>query len=96
MKTQKEIKEILKKYKPLMKEKFKIKKIGIFGSYVHGDETDDSDIDILIDLYEPIGWEFIDIKEFLEKILRKNVDLVTMKALKPQLKEAILKEVTYA
>lgn len=45
--------------------------------------------------YEPIGWEFVDLKEFLEGILGDKVDLVTDKALKPQLKENILSEVVY-
>lgn len=53
-------------------------------------------MDILVEFYEPIGWEFVDLKEFVEKILGMDVDLVTAKALKPQLSEAILKEVLYA
>jgi uncharacterized protein with HEPN domain len=91
MKTLQEIQATLKKHRPTLRNKFKIKRIGIFGSYVRGEETKKSDIDILVELYEPIGWEFIDLKEFLEKILGINVDLVTIKALKPQLKDAILK-----
>ena len=96
MKTLHEIETTLKKHKPALRKRFKVKKIGIFGSYVRGEETKRSDIDILVELYEPIGWEFVDLKEFLEKILGVSVDLVTVKALKPQLKEIILKEVTYA
>ena len=49
-----------------------------------------------MDFENPIGWEFIDLKEFLEEILNKKVDLVTVKALKPRLRENILKEVVYA
>lgn len=89
------IKETLRKYKPIISEKFKVKKIGIFGSYVRNEQRKKSDIDILVEFYEPIGWEFIDLKEFLEKILNKEVDLVSIKALKPQLKDKILKEVVY-
>ena len=96
MRGQKEIKEILKKYKPSLREKFKVKEIGIFGSYVHGEQSEKSDVDILVEFYAPIGWEFIDLKEFLEEILGKRVDLVTVKALKPQLRDRILKEVAFA
>jgi len=96
MKTKKEIKETLKRFKPILKEKFKVKEIGIFGSWVRGEESEESDVDILVEFYEPIGWEFIDFKEFLEEILGRKVDLVTMRALKPQLREKILKEVVYA
>lgn len=90
-----EMEEILKEYKPILAEKFKVKSVGIFGSYIRGEESETSDIDILVDFSEPIGWEFIDLKEFLEGILKKKVDLVTVKALKPQLKDKILKEVVY-
>lgn len=89
------IEEILKEYKPVLAEKFKVKSVGIFGSFVRGEEKNESDIDILVDFYEPIGWEFIDLKLFLEEILGSEVDLVTINALKPQLKDKILKEVVY-
>ena len=49
-----------------------------------------------MDLAEPIGWEIIDLKEFLEEILGIEVDLVTVKALKPELSDMILKEAVYA
>ena len=96
MKTREEIEETLKRFKPILREKFKVKEIGFFGSFVRGDESETSDVDVLVDFFEPIGWEYIDFKEFLEEILGIEVDLVTVKALKPQLKEKILKEVVYA
>ena len=92
----KEIEEAIRDYRPLLKEKFKVKRIGIFGSYSKGEETAESDLDILVEFSEPIGWEFFDLKEFLREILGKEVDLVTIKALKPQMKDKILKEVVYA
>lgn len=95
MKTRKEIEETLKRYKPFLREKFKVKEIGIFGSYTCGEESEESDVDILVEFYETIGWEFFDLKEFLQEILDKEVDLVTVKALKPQLRDKILKEVVY-
>ena len=73
-----------------------MKGIGIFGSYLRGKESEKSDVDVLVEFYTPIGWEFIDLKEFLEQILGKEVDLVTRRALKPQLKDKILEEVVYA
>ncbi|PKP58398.1 MAG: nucleotidyltransferase [Candidatus Altiarchaeales archaeon HGW-Altiarchaeales-2] len=90
-----EIEEKLKKYKQLLKEKFKVKNIGIFGSYARGEESKNSDVDLLVEFYEPVGWEFIDLKEFLEELIKKDVDLVTIRALKPQLKDNILKDVVY-
>jgi len=96
MKTREDIEATLRKNIPFLKEKYNVDKIGIFGSYIRGEESKESDIDILVDFENPIGWEFIDLKEFLEEILNKKVDLVTVKALKPQLRENILKEVVYA
>lgn len=95
-KTLKDVEAILKKNKQILKEKFKVKEIGIFGSYARGEESEKSDIDVLVEFYEPIGWEFLDLKEFLESMLGKEVDLVTPGALKPQLKSNILHEVVYA
>lgn len=96
MASKEEIKETLKRFKPILKEKFKVKEIGIFGSCVRGEESEKSDVDILVTFSEPVGWEFIDLVEFLENILGRKVDLVTVRALKPQLKDKILKEVVYA
>jgi len=96
MKTEEGIKETLKRFKPVLKEKFKVKEIGIFGSYVRGEGSKESDVDILVEFSAPIGWEFIDLQEFLEEILGRKVDLVTVRALKPQLRDKILKEVVFA
>ncbi len=90
------IEEILRRFKPVLRDKFKVKEIGVFGSYARDEEAETSDVDILVEFYEPVGWEFIDLQEFLEEILGKEVDLVTVGALKPQLREKILAEVVYA
>jgi predicted nucleotidyltransferase len=95
MKSLEKIEKTLKEYKPSLKKKFKVKKIGIFGSYVRGEESKESDVDILVEFYESPGWEFFDLNEYLEEILDKKVDLVTIKALKPQLKDKILKEAIF-
>jgi uncharacterized protein len=95
MKSLENIEKILKEHKSSLKNEFKVKEIGIFGSYVRGEESKESDVDILVEFYEPVGWEFFDLKEFLEEILDKEVDLVTVKALKPQIKDKILKEAIF-
>jgi uncharacterized protein with HEPN domain len=73
------LRSVLTKNRTVLKDRFKVKKIGVFGSFVRGEEGRDSDVDILVDLSEPIGWEFVDLKEFLEEILGFEVDLVTVK-----------------
>jgi len=95
MKNRRDIEKILRQNKSLLKRKFKVEEIGIFGSCIRGEMAEKSDVDIMVSFSEPIGWEFIDLKEFLETILETPVDLVTRKALKPQLREAILNEVVY-
>ena len=94
MKTLEEIKEILIREKPFLKEKYKVKDVGIFGSYVRGDQQDKSDLDILVEFESPVGFfKFLEIEEYLEKITGIKVELVTKKALKPRIGEYILREV---
>jgi hypothetical protein len=72
-----------------------VDKIGYFGSFSRSEQTNDSDIDILVSFRKPIGWDFFDLQEFLENELKLKVDLVSEKALKEQLKQIILKSVKY-
>lgn len=96
MKNLKEIKKIIRNCEPTLEEKFKVGNIGIFGSYVKKNAGKSSDVDILVDFKEPIGFfEFIELKNFLEEKLNLKVDLVTTKVLKPAIGKRILKEVTY-
>ena len=96
MKKIEEIKETLIKLKPLLKEKYKVKEIGIFGSYVKNKQKKGSDLDILVEFEEsPSLIEFIEMENFLSDKLKIKVDLVIKKALKPHIGEVILKEVIY-
>ncbi len=89
-----EIKEILKKHKAELENKYHISEIGIFGSYVKNEQTHQSDIDILVDFSSPISlFEFINIEEELSKALNRKVDLVSRNALKPHIGKHILAEV---
>ncbi len=89
------IKQVLSSHKQILADKYKVKEIGVFGSYVRGEQEELSDVDILVEFSEPVGWEFIDLLEYLEDVLGLNVDLVTPDALRPQFKERILREVAY-
>ena len=87
------IKSILSDQKEFLKEKYRIKEISIFGSVVRREEEGVSDIDILVDFSEPIGFfAFLELEEYLQQILGRKVDLVSRKALKPKIGERILKE----
>lgn len=96
MKKLEVIKAVLEKHKPEIQKKFKVKKIGIFGSYIKGEEKEKSDIDILVEFSEPVGlFRFMDLEEYLQTIFGVKVDLVSRKALKRHIGERILREVIY-
>jgi len=85
----------LKDLKPLLEEEFGVKEIGYFGSFALGEESESSDVDILVELKAPLGWKFFELKEFLEDKLGRPVDLVTQNALKERLRNEILSSTIY-
>ncbi len=90
--TNMKIDDITDKILPVLKQN-KVKRVGIFGSATKGGVTSNSDIDILVELGKKISLlEFVHIKHELEDLLERKVDLVEYKALKPRLKDQILKE----
>jgi len=98
MKKIKEIKKKLIELKPFLKEKYKIKEIGIFGSYIKGKQKKESDLDILIDFEDDVEIgliEFIRLENYLSDKLGIKVDLVMKKTLKPYIGKIILEEVVY-
>ena len=96
MKTVQEIQLVLSKHKEVLMKRYKIKELGIFGSYVRGEQKRGSDIDILVEFDEiPDIYQFIDLEDDLRKLLKKKVDLVRKGAIRPELKDVILKEVVY-
>ncbi|MCX8027835.1 MAG: nucleotidyltransferase family protein [Thermodesulfovibrionales bacterium] len=96
MKTLDDIKKILLKHKSEIQEKYGVKKIGIFGSFVRGQQRRQSDIDILVEYFEtPDIFLMIDLEDHLTKILKKKVELVRKEAIRPELKDIISKEVIY-
>ena len=84
---------ILSRHRDELEKKFGVRKIGIFGSYANGEPKKSSDLDLLVEFKYPIGlFKFMDLEDYLEKLLGVKVDLVTRKALKPHIGKAILKE----
>jgi hypothetical protein len=88
------IKRTLLQHKAELRDRFKVKNIGVFGSYVRGEQNRQSDVDVLVEFEQPIGlFEFMDLEMYLSNLLGVKVDLVSKKALKPHIGEHILKEV---
>lgn len=96
MKTLQEIKQLLVQQKPVLQERFKVCEIGIFGSYVREEQTETSDIDVLVKFSEtPSLLKFVNLENYLSDNLGLKVDLVHKSGLKPRIGEQILKEVIY-
>jgi hypothetical protein len=93
MLTKLEIENKLQEIKPVLTDKFHVSSIGYFGSYSTGQQNEQSDLDLLVEFSEPVGWEFFTIERFLEQTMGLRVDLVTRNSLKEQIKESILKQV---
>ncbi|MCL4537932.1 MAG: nucleotidyltransferase family protein [Nitrospirae bacterium] len=92
-KTLEEIKEILDKHRDELRDKYKITEIGVFGSYVRGEQKKKSDIDILATFGEEVSLlDLVGAELYLKKILKMKVDLVPKEDLRPELKDRILKE----
>ncbi len=97
MQKKEQILNFLKKELPNLKEKFKVKTIGLFGSYAREEQTETSDIDMLVDFETPVGFiKFMELENYLSDKLGAKVDLVTPDALKPLIKPDIISEAVYA
>jgi predicted nucleotidyltransferase len=90
-----DIENKLQQIKPVLADKFHVSSIGYFGSYATEQQTDSSDLDLLVEFSQPVGWEFFTLEHFLEQSFGLRVDLVTRNALKERIKESILNQVRY-
>lgn len=89
------IKSKLQLLKPEMQQRYAVHSIGLFGSIVRDDFSDDSDIDVIVDFSKPIGIEFIDLAAFIESNLGLQVDLVSRNGVKPKYLRMIEQEIIY-
>ncbi len=89
------ISSILKKNKERLAAKYGLTTIAIFGSYGRNQQTEQSDVDIVVDFNRPVGLEFIDLANELEQLLHRKVDLVSKKGIKPSYLKQIEKELKY-
>jgi predicted nucleotidyltransferase len=96
--TLEEVKKILKEHKAEVSRKYRVNEIGIFGSFVRGEQKNRSDIDILVE-FEPRNIPGLimlsEMERYLQRLLKKKVDVVIKSGIRPELKKGILKEVVY-
>ncbi|MEM3426456.1 MAG: nucleotidyltransferase family protein, partial [Thermoproteota archaeon] len=89
------VKKVLKEHKEELREKYGVKEIGIFGSYVRGENKESSDLDILVEFEDDAKIDlikFVELENYLSELLGVKVDLVDKTALKPAIGKHILQE----
>ncbi len=88
----KKIKELKKKIIPILRQN-DVTRSSVFGSFARGEDTPNSDIDILVELKGAKGlFFFVDLKRKLEETLKREVDLLTYRSINPRLKKYIYKD----
>jgi len=86
----------LKRLKPTLSHKFKVKRLGLFGSYIKGKAHRSSDVDVLVEFSKVIDLlDFIALEKYLAEQTGAKIDLVSIKALIPEFRSTILNEVVY-
>ncbi len=85
-----EIIQVLKEHRKELRKTYKVKRLKVFGSYARNEQTEKSDLDLMVSFEEtPTLLEFIDLKEYLEDITGIKVDLVTEESISPYVKPYI-------
>ncbi len=93
--SKKDIEKILRRNKAIFK-KYKVNKVGIFGSFVTGKTKKKSDVDLLVEFEDVIDlFDFVHLTDEIQKVLKVKVDLSTPDAIKPYVKPMIMREVEW-
>jgi predicted nucleotidyltransferase len=87
--------QILKQHKEELFKKYPLKSMALFGSYSRGEETKDSDVDVMVELSKPDGMAFIRLSHELEEIIKIKVDLVSKGGVKERYMRAIENDLLY-
>jgi len=97
MKTLEEVQAILNRYRQVLRERYGVQELALFGSYAREEPSPVSDVDILVRVRRPIGLKFFELWDYLEEILGLKVDLLTPEALqqKPALWESVQEDLVY-
>jgi predicted nucleotidyltransferase len=95
MLSRQDIEHKIKLLKPELSSKFHVRRIGYFGSFATGNQNEQSDLDLLVEFSEPIGWNFFSLEKYLENSFGIPIDLVTENSLKERIKTSILKQVQF-
>jgi uncharacterized protein len=86
------IRTLLSSHQVTLRDTFRVSRLAVFGSVARGEQQSDSDIDVLVEFSCAVGWEFFDLSDYLEHLLRRPIDMTTLPALRPEMREQILRE----
>jgi len=78
-----------------LRERFGIVRIGVFGSFAYGEQTDTSDVDLLVEMPRPGGFLFVEAAQYIEDLLGRDVDFIEPHALHPRMHDRVLREAVY-
>lgn len=95
MTTKEDILKTLSNNKESLQAGFKVRQLALFGSYARGDQQENSDVDILVDVDPSIGLDFVCLCETIERLLGTHVDVVSSRAIKPSGWKVIEPELIY-
>lgn len=95
MKTTDEVQTSLRICKPILEKEYGVARLAVFGSYARSEQSEASDVDLLVELRQPMGLRFVHLAEFLETVVGLKVDLLTPDAIKPNRREHIMKDLIY-
>lgn len=93
MKALQEVTRLLREHQEVLAQKYGVTVVGVFGSYVRGEERAESDLDLLVEFLRPVSLlELVGAELYLSEVLGVKVDLVPRRSLRPELREVILSQ----
>lgn len=96
MKNLAAIKQILRDHEGILRDRYKVRRIGLFGSYVRGDTHQGSDLDVLVEFSDTISLlQLVSLENYLSSLTGIKVDVVPREDIRRELKDAILREAVY-
>jgi predicted nucleotidyltransferase len=90
-----EVIDRIKARKAYLQKRFKVRTIAVFGSFIHGEQKRGSDVDVLVEFEEVQGFDFFALWDYLERVLKKKIDLTTKSALRKEITGKVLNEAVY-
>lgn len=92
MNSRQHILQRMRTIKPSLQQEFPLRRMALFGSWARNEQTETSDVDILVEVDPSIGLRFVTLAERLESLLEQHVDLVSTRAIRPNLLKQIQAE----